>query len=126
MPDAAVKIGQRPPGLEAHAPAAASVSLQSRAGLNAANFFLAEITGVVMPFLGAYLQGRSLTAIGGVLGPLGAGFLAEHLGYNGFFYVFAGIAVVAALLFLCLMPETRPSAPAESPSELGRVTAEGA
>ena len=39
-------------------------------------------------------------AVGGVIGPLGAGFLAEHLGYNGFFYVFAGIAVVAALLFL--------------------------
>jgi MFS family permease len=45
-------------------------------------------------------------AVGGVIGPLGAGFLAEHLGYNGFFYVFAGIAVVAAVLFLTLMPET--------------------
>ena len=45
-------------------------------------------------------------AIGGVIGPLGAGFLAEHLGYNGFFYVFASIAVVAAILFLTLMPET--------------------
>jgi MFS family permease len=45
-------------------------------------------------------------AIGGVIGPLGAGFLAEHLGYNGFFYVFAGIALVAATLFLTLMPET--------------------
>ena len=46
-------------------------------------------------------------AVGGVIGPLGAGFLAEHLGYNGFFYVFAGIAAVAAGLFLTLMPETR-------------------
>ena len=45
-------------------------------------------------------------AVGGVIGPLSAGFLAQHLGYNGFFYVFAGIAVVAALLFICLMPET--------------------
>jgi predicted MFS family arabinose efflux permease len=45
-------------------------------------------------------------AVGGVIGPLGAGFLAEHLGYNGFFLVFAGIAVVAAVLFLTLMPET--------------------
>jgi hypothetical protein len=34
------------------------VSLQSRLGLNAANFFLAEVTGVVMPFLGAFLQSR--------------------------------------------------------------------
>ena len=42
-------------------------------------------------------------AVGGVIGPLGAGFLAEHLGYNGFFLVFA---VVAAGLFLTLMPET--------------------
>ena len=43
-----------------------TISRQSRVGLNAANFFLAEITGVVMPFLGAYLQGRrwSETAIG--------------------------------------------------------------
>ena len=41
-------------------------SLQSRAALNAANFFLAEITGVVMPFLGDYLKGAewSESAIG--------------------------------------------------------------
>ena len=45
-------------------------------------------------------------AVGGVIGPLSAGFLAQHLGYNGFFYIFSGIAVVAALLFVCLMPET--------------------
>jgi MFS family permease len=45
-------------------------------------------------------------AIGGVVGPLGAGFLAEHLGYNTFFYVFAGIAALAAGVFLTLMPET--------------------
>jgi len=45
-------------------------------------------------------------AVGGVIGPFGAGFLAQHLGYNGFFYVFAGIAVAAAVLFLTLMPET--------------------
>jgi hypothetical protein len=32
--------------------------------------------------------------------PGGAGFLAEHLGYNGFFYLFAGIAVVGATLML--------------------------
>src|SRR5689334_18931308 len=33
-------------------------SFQSRFGLNAANFFLAEITGVVVPFLAAFLAGR--------------------------------------------------------------------
>ncbi len=31
---------------------------QSRVGLNAANFFLAEITGVVVPFLATFLAGR--------------------------------------------------------------------
>ena len=54
------------------------------------------------------LSGMIATAlsIGGVIGPIGAGFLAEHLGYNGFFYVFAGIATVAAIVFLASMPET--------------------
>ena len=45
-------------------------------------------------------------AVGGVIGPLGAGFLAQHLGYNSFFYVFAGIAALAAAVFLVFMPET--------------------
>ena len=58
-------------------------------------------------------------AVGGVIGPLGAGFLAEHLGYNGFFYVFAGIAVVAAVLFLTLMPETGDDRNAKTHCELG-------
>src|SRR5580658_3737764 len=39
-------------------PTQPQVSFQSRASLNAANFFLAEITGVVMPFLGDYLKGK--------------------------------------------------------------------
>ncbi|HEX4413586.1 MAG TPA: MFS transporter [Lacipirellulaceae bacterium] len=47
-------------------------------------------------------------AVGGVVGPIGAGRLAETLGYNGFFYVFAGIAAVAAAIFLVFMPETAP------------------
>jgi MFS family permease len=46
-------------------------------------------------------------AVGGVIGPLGAGFLAEHLGYNGFFLVFAAIAALAATVFLTMMPETK-------------------
>jgi MFS family permease len=54
------------------------------------------------------LSGMMATAlaVGGVIGPLGAGQLAQRLGYNGFFCVFAGIATVAALVFLTLMPET--------------------
>jgi MFS family permease len=47
-------------------------------------------------------------AVGGVIGPLGAGRLAETLGYNGFFYVFAGIATVAAVVFCVFMPDTSP------------------
>jgi MFS family permease len=55
------------------------------------------------------LSGLIATAlsIGGVVGPLGAGFLAEHWGYNHFFLIFAAIAAVAAGLFLIMMPETR-------------------
>ncbi len=63
-------------------------------------------------------------AVGGVLGPLGAGFLAQHLGFNFFFYTFAGIAAVGAVLFITLMPETGngpcPVGPdAEGPAEAG-------
>jgi MFS family permease len=55
-------------------------------------------------------------AVGGVAGPIGAGFLAEHLGFNGFFYVFAGIAAAAAVLFITLVPETG-SGPCPQPQE---------
>jgi hypothetical protein len=37
---------------------ATSISLQSRIGLKAANFFLAEVTGVVLPFLNDFLRSR--------------------------------------------------------------------
>jgi MFS family permease len=63
------------------------------------------------------LQGMLATAqaVGGVVGPLGAGWLADHLGYNGFFFTFAGIAAVAAALFLFFMPETRPETAGTQP-----------
>ncbi len=51
-------------------------------------------------------------AVGGVIGPLGSGFLVEYLGFTAAFHVFAGIAAVAALVFVLLMPETRPAEPA--------------
>src|SRR6185312_10014825 len=38
-----------------------SISLTSRFGLNAANFFLAEVVGVVVPFLSKYLVERGWT-----------------------------------------------------------------
>ena len=52
-----------------------TVSWQSLFGLNAANFFLAEITGVVMPFLGSYLKDKewSETAIGVAISIAGLG-----------------------------------------------------
>ncbi len=67
------------------------------------------------------LSGLIATAlsIGGVIGPLGAGFLAEHLGYNGFFLVFAGIAAMAAGVFLTRMPETRDERKARGAIEPG-------
>jgi MFS family permease len=50
-------------------------------------------------------------AVGGVIGPLGSGFLVQHLGFAVAFDVFAGIAAVAAALFVFFMPETRPDDP---------------
>ena len=60
------------------------------------------------------LQGLIATALsaGGVLGPLLAGFLVQYLGYAAAFYAFAGIAALAAVLFLGFMPETRSARPA--------------
>ncbi len=57
------------------------------------------------------LQGLLATAlgVGGVLGPLAAGFLVQHLGFAVAFHAFAGVAALAALLFIALMPETRPA-----------------
>jgi MFS family permease len=55
------------------------------------------------------LQGLIATAlsVGGVLGPLVAGLLVQHLGFRMAFYAFTGVAAVAAALFLGFMPETR-------------------
>ncbi len=58
------------------------------------------------------LQGLIATALtsGGVIGPFLAGVLAERLGFAAAFNVFAGIAAVAALVFIIGMPETVASA----------------
>jgi MFS family permease len=55
------------------------------------------------------LSGLIATALclGGVIGPLGSGLLAQHLGFQATFYTFAGISAVAAALFVFFMPETR-------------------
>ena len=60
---------------KAHLSAASPVSRRSWVGLNAANFFLAEMMGVVMPFLGKYLKGQgwSETALGVAISAAGLG-----------------------------------------------------
>src|SRR5262249_34975059 len=57
------------------------------------------------------LQGILAAALsaGGVVGPLLAGLLVQHLGFAVAFYAFAGIAALAAALFVVFMPETRPA-----------------
>jgi MFS family permease len=59
------------------------------------------------------LQGLIATAlsVGGVIGPLSAGFLVQHLGFAIAFDAFAAVAAIAAGLFLGWMPETRPGTP---------------
>jgi MFS family permease len=73
------------------------------------------------------LSGLIATAVsvGGVIGPLGSGLLVQHLGFNMAFYVFAGIAAVAAFLFLAFMPETRPGGPVNNPLNQAQAQAEG-
>ncbi|MBN9118105.1 MAG: MFS transporter [Planctomycetes bacterium] len=55
------------------------------------------------------LQGLLATAlaVGGVLGPLIAGPLVQHLGFAAAFQAFALVATVGAVTFLSLMPETQ-------------------
>lgn len=56
------------------------------------------------------LSGMTATAlaVGGVIGPLMAGTLVEFLGYGTAFFVFAGVAALAAAVFLAGVPETAP------------------
>src|SRR2546425_767836 len=86
----AVKLDQWPAGLRGYAEASGSVSWSSRGGLNAANFFLAEVTGVVMPFLAKFLLERgwragaigmtsALAGLGALLMQTPAGFLVDRL-----------------------------------------------
>jgi MFS family permease len=75
----AVKFSRRPPG-----------SRRSRVGLNITNFFLAEITGVVLPFLAKFLTERgwpdgmiglaaALAGLGVFLMQTPAGYLVDRL-----------------------------------------------
>ena len=53
-------------------------------------------------------------AVGGFVGPLITGVLLQHLGFTLTFYSFAGLALVGAIVFTLLVPETR-DAPQENP-----------
>lgn len=55
------------------------------------------------------LQGVIATAlsVGGVVGPLVAGLVVQHMGFAPAFWLFAGVAAAGALLFLTCMPETQ-------------------
>lgn len=64
------------------------------------------------------LSGMVATALclGGVVGPLCSGVLVQQLGFATAFYVFAGVAALAAAVFLVFMPETRPADEAREPA----------
>jgi len=55
------------------------------------------------------LAGLFATALatGGVFGPLISGFLLQHMGFKGTFYAFAAIALLGAIVFSVLVPETK-------------------
>ena len=55
-------------------------------------------------------------ALGGVVGPLLAGFLVQHVGFSAAFLAFAGIAAGAAALFQIGVPETRRTLEARLPA----------
>jgi predicted MFS family arabinose efflux permease len=84
-------LAPQPPAAAPAPPAAEpAVSRRSRFGLNAANFFLAEMTGVVLPFLAKFLAERgwrdgaigvaaSLGGLGVFLTQTPAGFLVDRV-----------------------------------------------
>jgi MFS family permease len=102
----------RPPALHRRE---SVISLPSQLGLNAANFFLAEVVGVIVPFLSKYLADRGWTDIRvGVaiaLGGLGvflmqtpAGFLVDRIRQRR--ALLAGVSLVLGLCYglLPLLP----------------------
>jgi MFS family permease len=62
-------------------------------------------------------------AVGGVVGPLGPGILVEHVGFLVAYDTLALIAMIAALLFIFCMPETRADGPKPEPAKAGFVQA---
>src|SRR5438552_17776297 len=98
-----------------HSLSGASVSLQSRIGLNAMNFFLAEVGGVVMPFLAKFLAGRgwrddaigtavALAGLGVCLMQTPAGFLVDRVRQRRALLAGASLVVGLCYGFLPFLP----------------------
>src|SRR5258708_3832392 len=111
----AVKISQRSGGLRRRPVAPGTVSVQSLVGLNAANFFVAEIGGVVMPFLNDFLRSRNwrydtigaATACAGLgvfLMQTPAGFVVDRVSRRRILLAAASLALGLCYGLLPLMP----------------------
>jgi MFS family permease len=92
-----------------------AVSLRSRVGLNAANFFLAEIVGVVLPFLNDFLRSRNwrydtigvATACAGLgvfLMQTPAGFIVDRVSHRRTLLAAASLALGLCYGLLPLVP----------------------
>jgi MFS family permease len=75
------------------------------------------------------LQGLIATAqsTGGVIGPVIAGLVVQHLGFATAFHVFASVAALGAAVFVGLMPETRtaPERPHRTAARVVLATGDG-
>ena len=91
-------------------------SLQSRVGLNAANFFLAEVTGVVLPFLNDFLRGQgwhydsiglatATAGLGVFLMQSPAGFLVDRIPQRRLLLAGASLVLGISYGFLPLVPD---------------------
>lgn len=80
-------------------------------------FFLAGIPAAAMGFLGSEVAPRSLgmamsvyiasNALGGMGGRVTAGYLTDLFGWKTAFSIFAGFGLIAAILFIWLLPRER-------------------
>jgi MFS family permease len=95
------------------------IAVQALDGIGGACF------GVMMPLIVSDVAGRTRhfnlslglvgfgVGIGGTLSTPAAGWLADHFGIRVAFYALTAVGLLAVLLVLFAMPETRPSREAE-------------
>jgi MFS family permease len=99
------------------------IAVQALDGIGGACF------GVMMPLIVSDVAGRTRhfnlslgligfgVGIGGTLSTPAAGWVADHFGIRAAFYALSAVGLLAVLLVLFAMPETRPSREAEAPRE---------